>query len=136
MSYVRSNINLNNTITIIGNLGKDPEMKYLSNGTAVAAFSVAETQYDHSAKEEVTVWWRVSVFGRLAERVNQYCRKGQQVAVFINRIGVSVNTERPDESGISWEAVADNVKFLGGARGNGNREQQPQHDLSTEDIPF
>ena len=73
-----------NTITLIGNLGRDPESRFLPDGTPVASFSVATTERwkDRSGQpQERTTWFRVSAFGKLAETCNQYLRKGSYVYI-------------------------------------------------------
>lgn len=72
------------SITIVGNVGRDPEMRYLPNGTAVTSFSVASNhQYTSNAGETIkqTTWFRVSVFGKMGETCNQYLSKGSKVLV-------------------------------------------------------
>ncbi len=73
-----------NRITIVGNLGRDPEVRYLPSGETVADFSVATTERRRSADgstQETTTWFRVSAFGRLSEVAHQYLRKGGYVYV-------------------------------------------------------
>ena len=66
-----------NSITIAGNLGKDAEVRYLPDGTAVASFSVADSQ----GKDKPTIWWNASLFGKRAESLAPYLVKGGQVTV-------------------------------------------------------
>lgn len=66
-----------NNITIAGSLGRDAEVRYLPDGTAVTAFSVADSQ----GKEKPTIWWRCSLFGKRAESLAPYLVKGQAVTV-------------------------------------------------------
>ncbi len=66
-----------NNITIAGQLGRDAETRYLPDGTAVASFSVADSQ----GREKPTIWWRCSLFGKRAESLVPYLVKGQSVAV-------------------------------------------------------
>ena len=69
------------TIIIVGNLGRDPEMRYLPSGQAVTNFSVATSRkYTNSEDQLVdeTTWFRVSVWGRQAETTNQYLRRGSR----------------------------------------------------------
>ena len=69
------------TIIIVGNLGRDPEMRYTPSGQAVTNFSVATNrQYTASSGESVkeTTWFRISAWGRLAETTNQFLRKGSR----------------------------------------------------------
>ena len=73
-----------NKIIVIGNLGRDPEMRYLPSGQSVTSFSVASNRRYTTASGEQrdeTEWFNVSAFGRLGETCNQYLTKGQQVYV-------------------------------------------------------
>lgn len=65
-----------NVITIAGTTGKDAEMKYLNDGTAIASFSVADSQ-----GKDRTVWWNASLFGKRAEALGQYILKGTRVTI-------------------------------------------------------
>ena len=147
-------------VTIIGNLGGDPEMRYMPDGTPVTNFSVATsrkwTNKDGSPGEE-TIWFRVAAWRKLGEICNQYLSKGRQVFVE-GRItpdkatgGPRVWTGTDGQPRASYEITAFEVKFLGGASGGGGTfppgstttppQQQQQQDASaagmTEDeIPF
>ena len=66
-----------NVISIAGQLGKDAEVRYLTNGDPVASFSVADSQ----GKDKPTIWWRCSLFGKRAESLAPYLLKGQAVTV-------------------------------------------------------
>ena len=70
-----------NKITVIGNLGRDPEMRYTPSGQTVTSFSVASSRRytTNGEQREETEWFNVSAWGRLAETCNQYLTKGQQV---------------------------------------------------------
>src|SRR3990167_8070939 len=73
-----------NKVVLIGNLGKDPEIRYLPSGDPVASFSVATSEKwtDKSGqKKEETQWHRIEVFGKTAEIVRDYCSKGKQVYI-------------------------------------------------------
>ena len=73
-----------NKITIIGNLGRDPEMRYMTNGDPVTHFSVATNERFRTRdgqQQDRTTWFRVSAFGKLAETCNQYLHKGSYVYV-------------------------------------------------------
>ena len=110
------------TIIVVGNLGRDPEMRYTPSGQAVTNLSVATSRkYTDSSGElrDETIWFRVSVWGRQAETVNQYLRKGRQVLIEGRLV--------PDENGnpriwnrqdgspaASFEISAQTVRFLGG----------------------
>jgi len=72
-------------IIVVGNLGRDPEMRYMPDGTAVTNFSIATnrrwTDRTTGQPAEETIWFRVSVWGRQAETANQYLSKGRQVLI-------------------------------------------------------
>ena len=102
-------------LTIVGNLGKDPEMKYTTDGKAVTTFSVAA-----SNRKDETVWFRVSTWDKQAETCNQYLHKGSKVlvegALKADAQGNPRTYERKDGGGwaASFEVVASSVKFLSG----------------------
>ena len=109
-------------IIIVGNLGSDPEMRYMPDGTAVTNFSVATnrkwTDGNGNPQEEVT-WFRVSAWGRQAETTNQYLAKGSKVLVEGQLRpdpatgGPRIWTRGSDGTvGASYEIKADTVRFL------------------------
>jgi single-strand DNA-binding protein len=137
-------------VIIVGNLGRDPEMRYMPNGRAVTNFSVATnrrwTNQDGSQGEE-TVWFRVSTWGKQAEVCNQYLSKGRQV--FIEGIlrpdpetgGPRVWTGNDGRARASFEVVAQTVKFLGGrgdqvSAGPSSDLEEPPGLVEADDIPF
>lgn len=67
-------------VTIVGNLGSDPTMKYMQDGTAVTTFSVATSKKKKDGEEEV-IWWRCSCFSKQAETAGEYLKKGSRVLV-------------------------------------------------------
>ena len=109
-------------LTIVGNLGKDPEMKYTTDGKAVTTFSVAA-----SNRKDETTWFRVTVFGQQAETCNQYLHKGSKVLVE-GRLKPEINVyQRKDGSyAASYDVTADTVRFLSG------KDEQPAND----EVPF
>lgn len=136
-------------VIIIGNLGGDPEMRYMPDGTAVTNFSLATSRRwtDRSTGEpkEETAWFRVSVWGRQAETANEYLSKGRQVLVE-GRMrpdpqtgGPRVWTAQDGTVRASYEMVADNFRFLGGrdemsfSEEEGGEGQAPQEE---DEIPF
>jgi single-strand DNA-binding protein len=133
-------------ITIVGNTGRDPEMRYLANGTAVTSLSVASnrkwTDKATGEQKEETTWFRVSVFGNQAEAVNQYVTKGRQVLVE-GRLnpdsatgGPRLFTRQDGSVGSSYEVIADTVRFLG-SNGNGNGgHAAAEYDAEADEIPF
>lgn len=107
-----------NKAIIIGNLGRDPEMRYTQSGSAVATLNVATTRKYMRGQESVeeTEWHRITVWGKQAESCNQYLSKGRQVYVE-GRLRTS-SYERDGIKRYSTEIVAETVQFLGG-RGEG-----------------
>ena len=110
------------TIIIVGNLGGDPELRYMETGKAVCSFSVASSntiKVDGETKKETT-WWRVSVFGNSAEACNNHLHKGSKVLVE-GRMKPDPETgcphvyQKKDKTfGASYEVTANTVKFLTG----------------------
>ena len=111
-------------IIILGNLGGDPEMRYMPDGTAVTNFSLATNRRwnDRQTGQPVdeTTWFRVSVWGKRAEVANQYLQKGSRVLVE-GRLrpdpatgGPRTYTRQDGTVGASFELNADNFSFVGG----------------------
>jgi single-strand DNA-binding protein len=136
-------------VIIVGNLGRDPEMRYTPDGTPVTNFSVATNRRwsnpDGSQNEE-TVWFRVTAWRQLAELCNQYLSKGRQVLIE-GRLnpdretgGPRVWTGNDGQPRASFEVTAINVRFLGG-RGEAtdsslSLQEPPPPDTGEEEIPF
>jgi len=118
------------TIIIVGNVGKDAEMRYTPSGAAVASFSVATNrQYTHSNGELIkeTIWFRISAWGKQAEICNEYVKKGMKVLV---EMWKSDNGEWHT----SYEVTSSTVRFLSKTE---KQESSDQYELDPEDdIPF
>ena len=115
-------------LTIVGNLGKDPEMKYTTDGKAVTTFSVAA-----SNRKDETVWYRVTTWDKQAETCNQYLHKGSKVlvegALKADAQGNPRVYQKKDGTwAASFDVAAENVRFLS-SRG------EPE-DAPAEVIPF
>jgi single-strand DNA-binding protein len=138
------------SITVIGRLGRDPEMRYLPNGDPVTSFSMAtDRQYNdrNGQKVKETTWFRVSVFGKNAEIANQYLSKGKMVLVE-GRLrpdpksgGPATFTKQDGTVGASFEIVANTVRFLsprdeGGQAGEAGAGGEAEAAPTGEDIPF
>ena len=116
-----------NKVILIGNLGQDPEVKYMPSGGAVANISIAttDTWKDKATgeKKDKTEWHRVVFFNRLAEIVGEYLRKGSQVYIEGN-----LRTQKwQDQSGqdrYTTEIVAKEMTMLGGKSGGSSDFQQ------------
>jgi single-strand DNA-binding protein len=138
-----------NKAILVGNLGRDPEIRYLPSGQTVANFTVAtsDSYTDRGgAKQERTDWHNIVVYGKQAELCGQYLKKGRQVYVE-GRIS-NRQWDAKDGSGKRYrtEIVAQRIQFLGGRAGasaNGGMEEPPDfgpadmpHAMDDEDIPF
>lgn len=111
-----------NKVIIVGNLGRDPEIRYMPSGDAIANIAVA-TSYKSKDKntgeqKEVTEWHRISFFGRLAEIVGQYLKKGSSVYVE-GRLQTRKYTDKDGVEKYATDIVAENMQMLGGRAGMG-----------------
>ena len=133
-----------NKIIVIGNLGRDPEMRYTPNGQVVTSFSVA-TNYRYNTAEgeqrDETEWFNVSIFGKQAEACNQFLSKGSKVYVD-GRLKSRTFEGRDGQTRVSLEIFAQQVRFLdraGGGVGDGDLpggEPPMGGDLAPDDLPF
>lgn len=132
-----------NRAILIGNLGKDPDVKYLPDGTATANFSIATSEQwkdKNGEKQERTEWHRIVCWRRLAEICGEYLHKGSQV--FIE--GKLQTRHWEDQSGVTryaTEVVAYAMQMLGGPRGSredndANSPSSSAKIIEEDDIPF
>lgn len=118
-------------LIIIGNLGRDPELRFLPDGTPVTTFSVATSR--KAGEKDETTWFRVTVWNKQAESCNQYLHKGSKVLVE-GRLspgtdgGPKVFQRKDGTWGASYEVTAETVRFL-----TPKGEQVESVDL---DVPF
>ena len=114
-----------NKVLLIGNLGRDPETRYMPDGGAITNVSIATTSQwkdKNGEKQEATEWHRVSFFGRLAEIAGEYLKKGSQVYVE-GRIRTRKWTDKDGQEKYTTEIVADEMKMLGSRQGMGGGEE-------------
>jgi single-strand DNA-binding protein len=138
-----------NKAILVGNLGRDPELRYLPSGQTVANFTLAtsDSYTDRGgSKQERTDWHNIVVYGKQAELCGQYLKKGRQVYVE-GRIS-NRQWEAKDGTGKRYrtEIVAQRIQFLGGRAGagaNGGMDEPADfgpadmpHAMDDEDIPF
>ncbi len=124
-----------NKVILIGNLGKDPELKYLPSGQAVATFSLATTEKwtDKTGKrQERTEWHNIVVYGKPAENVNQYLKKGRSAYVE-GRITTRSWDDRDGNKKYKTEIVANTVQFLGGP-GQGAGAPAPEASAGQDTV--
>ena len=140
-----------NKVIVVGNLGKDPETRYMPSGDAVCNFSVATTDKwkDKQSGEtkEATEWHRISAFGKLAEICGQYLKKGSQ-GYFEGKLQTRKFTDAAGIEKYSTEIRLETMQMLGGKPSGGaevpegyNKTQQapaPEGGLGdmSDDIPF
>ena len=127
-----------NKMTIIGNLGTDPEMRYMPSGDAVTSFSVATNRRYRAQDGEMrdtTEWFRVNAWGRLAETTNEYLAKGKLVYVE-GPLSTRQWQGQDGQNRTSMEIFAREVKFLGGGGdGSTGASDMPPAD-DGEDVPW
>lgn len=156
-------------VTLIGHVGRDPEMRYTSDGTPVTNFSLATKEVVSKSdrngnprpcpqgwKEsyngrnwEITTWWRVSCWRGLAETVNSYVSKGQQLFVEGTMSGEAVDgnlspriwTGQDGVARASFEITANNFKFIGSREGTGSGappvgDAPPDTGYEEDVLPF
>ena len=143
-----------NKITLVGNLGRDPELRYTPQGTPVCSFSIAtnERRKDRTTGEnnDITTWFRVTLWGRQAETASQYLTKGRPVYIE-GRLRVEEWTDRDGKQRYTLEVNATDMQFIGGGRGDeaggggapvraaaaGGEPLGPEPgELTEDDVPF
>ena len=151
-----------NKVIIVGNLGQDPETRYMPSGSAVTNFTVAtnESWKDKQTGEQKdrTEWHRVAMFNRLAEIAAEYLRKGSQVYIE-GKLRTRKWQDKDGQDRYTTEIIADEMQMLGGRggagggggsfgggsgggqqgsgqQGGGNAPPQPGPDDFDDDIPF
>jgi single-strand DNA-binding protein len=111
-----------NKVIIVGNLGRDPETRYMPSGDAITNIAVATTDKwkDKATGEqkEATEWHRISFFGKLAEIAGQYLKKGSQVYIE-GKLRTRKYTDKDGVEKYSTEIVADSMQMLGSRQGMG-----------------
>ncbi len=124
-----------NKVIIIGNLGRDPDVRYMPSGDAVANVNIATTsKYKNKAGETVeeTEWHRVSFFGRQAEIVGEYLRKGRSVYIE-GRLKTRKYSDKDGVEKYATEIIASEMQMLG--KPDGDRGSQGQHRAPAPRAP-
>lgn len=133
------------TVTIVGNVGRPPEMRFTPSGVAVTNFNVATTRkYTNKAGAQVdeTIWFRISAWGKLAEICQQYIDTGKAVLVTGELQGDENGNprtfQRKDGStGASFEVRANVVRFIGKSNGQSSGQDDSwDTGPEEEDLPF
>ena len=150
-----------NRVTLLGNLGKDPELKYTPQGTAVAKFSLATADRFKDKEgnwQDRTEWHNITAWGRTAEIASEYLKKGRQVYIEGSLRTHSWDDKQTGQKKYMTEVVVNDLVLLGGGRGEGGgdhsgssrgstsgngfdqrtseSEPAPAGPITDEDIPF
>lgn len=117
-----------NSITVAGSLGRDAELRHMNNGDPVLNFSVADSQ----GKDKPTIWWNCQLFGKRADSLEPYLKKGQSVTV-----AGSIQEREYEKDGQTRKALNIRVSEIA-LMGKRETEQKPkkQEDDFDNDIPF
>ncbi len=131
-----------NKAIIVGNLGRDPELRYTNSQTAVCNLNVATTRRVKRDEkwEDETEWHRITVWGKQAESCNEYLSKGRQVYVE-GRLQTRKYEDKDGVTKYSTDIVAEEVKFLGkkgdgGDGGQGGKDSYTPSDHGDDEVPF
>ena len=141
-----------NKVILVGYLGRDPELRYTPEGTAVCNFSMATTERKKAKSgefQDVTTWFRVTLWRRQAEVASQYLSKGRQVYIE-GRLSMSEYQDRDGNTRTTLEVQGSDIQFIGsrGEEGAGPREPRgeatasasaapaPDAVVTEDDIPF
>lgn len=138
-----------NRITLIGRLTRDPELKYIQSGSAVANFSVANNRVfvtGNGEKKEEVNFFDCIAWGKLGEIIVEYCKKGKRLAIE-GRLQQNRWEDKEGNKKSRIEIIAENVQFLDGKADNqhvssSSNEEVPQHSgasdnpFSDDNIPF
>jgi single-strand DNA-binding protein len=139
-----------NKVILVGNLGADPETRYMPSGSAVTTLSIATSEQwkekQSGEQKERTEWHKVAMFNRLAEIAAEYLRKGSQVYIE-GKLRTRKWQDRDGNDRWTTEVIADEMQMLGGRGGGGSAPMssgsgqssappQPPADEFDDDIPF
>lgn len=127
-----------NKAIIVGSVGKDPDIRYTGDGKAIANMSVATSEQwkdkQTGEKKEKTEWHRISAFGKLAEIIGEYVRKGQQVYID-GRLQTRKWQGQDGKDRYTTEIVANDMQMLGG-KPSGGQKHNDQQQLQQQDSGF
>lgn len=125
-----------NKVILVGNLGRDPEVRYMPNGEAVCNFSIATTENwkdKAGVKQEKTEWHNIVMYRKLAEIAGEYLAKGRPVY-----IEGRLQTRKWEKDGVtrySTEIIADSMQMLGGKDGGQSAGQDSGNDYNQDQAP-
>lgn len=125
-------------LIIVGNVGRDPELRYVGSGIAVTDISIAVTKKwtdQQGNRQETTTWWKVTCWRKTAEVVAQYVRKGKQVLVVASQIEAETYQGRDGQARTQLKATADSVQMLGSRSDGDTYEPTMQSEMDAQDNP-
>ncbi|MGB9430447.1 MAG: single-stranded DNA-binding protein [Gammaproteobacteria bacterium] len=126
-----------NKVILVGNLGADPETRYMPSGSAVANIRIATSEAwkdkESGEQKERTEWHRITFYNRLAEIAGEYLRKGSQV--YIEGRLRTRTYEKEGQTHYSTEIIADNMQMLGSRAGAGGADRGATTDTRSEPEP-
>lgn len=136
-----------NKVMLIGNLGADPELRFMPNGNGVATVSIATTERykdKEGNKQEKTEWHRVIFFNKLAEIVGEYVKRGSSIYVE-GKLQTRKWQDKDGKDHYTTEIIASEMKMLGGKLGKEEKQGEPERKVTEnnnypddfdDDIPF
>jgi len=142
-----------NKVILVGNLGRDAELRYTPGGAAVATLNLATTETwndKEGQRQEKTEWHRVILWGKQAETLNQYLQKGKQIYIE-GRLQTRQWDDKDGNKRYTTEIKADRITLLGGGGGggrgasmdrggaamsHGGGDEPPMEPITDDDIPF
>ena len=128
-----------NKVFLMGNLTKDPELRYTPSGTAITGFGIAinrEWQGPDGEKKKEVCFVEINMFGRRAEAINEYFKKGNPIFIE-GRLKFEQWETKDGQKRNALRVVAENFEFIGGqTKGSGGGSQDNRDDVPEEEIPF
>ena len=126
-------------IQILGTVGRDPELRYTADGKSSCSFSVASNRRLPNGNQE-TIWFKVTAWDKMAENINQYCKKGMKVHVTGRLVCTPEGTPRMYQkkdgtTAASFEVVAKEFRIVDFRTGNDNQQYQPRQAVPVQQKP-
>lgn len=126
-----------NKVILVGNLGRDPEVKFMPNGDAVCNFSIATTDSwkdKQGAKQERTEWHNIVMYRKLAEIAGEYLKKGRPVYID-GRLQTRKWQDKDGNDRYTTEIIADSMQMLGG-RDSGGNDDRPERNGAADNPTY
>lgn len=123
-----------NKVILVGNLGRDPELRYIPDGTAVCSFSLATNERRKQKSgdfQDVTTWFNVTLWRRQAEVASQYLSKGRQVYIE-GRLSLREYQDRDGKTRTSLDVQGTEIQFIGSRGEEGSAPREPRAESSSQ----